>query len=229
MIGFKRFSPYLIVKHLHHRTKEIEESLKQLNTANQAKRNEIANEHALLARSSSTQEQLAAGSKRLKEKLVALAGSQRKLLACLTCQKQITSKLKKLTDEDNSITHNTSLEQASMSHRPTITRPDLPADNGLCMTETSHMTGQGLLQQAQSHSVSVLAQQRPHSDLAEPVPLDTLIQHGFLQPGNGCLSCTLMVCYSNIQRHYCNLGIFSVKIFCRRCMRIKHSKYLLDM
>ena len=169
-----------------------------MNATNQAKRNEIANEHASLSQSSCSQEELAAGSKRLKERLVALAGSQRELLARLSHQKEITSLLNKLTEEDNTVHSTASSELASMSSQSTTRRPNVPADRQY-MNETSHLTGLGLLPQAQSHSVLALAQQRPQSDLAEPVPLDTLIQHGFLQPENGCLSCTLMVCYTNIK------------------------------
>ena len=165
-----------------------------MNAANQARRNEIANEHTVLSQRCCSQEELAVGNKRLKERLMALSGSQRELLACLGRQKEISSKLKKLTDE-NEMSHPISSEQVSMSNRPITGTPDLSADK-LSMTETSHVIGQRLLQQAHSNSASVLAQQRPHSDMAEPVPLDTLIQHGFLQPGNGCLSCTLMVCYT---------------------------------
>ena len=31
------------------------------------------------------------------------------------------------------------------------------------------------------------------SDLAQPVPLEDLIKHGFIKPGDGCLSCVVMV------------------------------------
>lgn len=168
-----------------------------INAANQVERNEIANDHISLSQKFCSQEARSASSQNLREKLVALAGRQRELLACLSHQKEITAKLKKVLDQDNSSSLATESEIAVMSGCPVTDRPHL-LDGRLLEAETSHMAGQGLLQRAQSHSVPVLAQQRPHLGLAEPVPLDTLIQHGFLQPGNGCLACTLMVCYASI-------------------------------
>ena len=38
-----------------------------------------------------------------------------------------------------------------------------------------------------------LLQGKRSSDLAQPVPLDILVKHNFMQPGTDCISCKLIV------------------------------------
>ena len=81
------------------------------------------------------------------------------------------------TTTDTAVT--TTIQATGPKLPPLIQQPD--------PTWSTKSTSQGELLQSQE------AGKLP-PDLAQPVPLDILIRHGFILPGGDCISCSLMVC-----------------------------------
>lgn len=58
---------------------------------------------------------------------------------------------------------------------------------------TQHGEWQQILKQDTVSNADSLLQGKRSSDLAQPVPLDILVKHNFMQPGTDCISCKLIV------------------------------------
>ena len=246
-----------------------------IGAANQREKKNILTDHTLLSQSLS-QLELTEGKEEIKEKLTALAAKQKRLLACLTRQKEITSKLmeintqstllspppplpppsKKLrvaktcgvldqpllmlpsavgpvpvsisqprssshtmyktlpthhipnTDphsqstsvQDNNTNKSSQLSASAAAGRKVRSQliqrePDqsLQRDRPLPNQSLDQPRLNQSLQRDLPHPDQSLQRDRSHPDLSQPVPLDVLIKHKFLQPEKNCISCNLLV------------------------------------
>ena len=201
---------------------QIEAHLKALSLAHQTERKTLATNHATLSGENS-QEEVLKRSQSIRKQLLGLASKQKQLLQCFLCQKELVGRLNMLNYGQETAPHHIGAVTVFKSqgdnatvgalHKLTnIQPPALPDNNqpALSVAATPKQTiitvPPPMKSQAtnQAHSVSanisepfstcpVPAVTRLPSDLAQPVPLDILVKHQFIQPGKGCLSCTLMV------------------------------------
>ena len=96
---------------------------------------------------------------------------------------------------------------ATQQHQPMVTAGNQPMETDaqphLMGVAMSHSQLQQPVSMQQTRGVAT-KQQRPistasrlllHSELAQPVPLDVLVQHQLISPQDQCLTCTLMVAH----------------------------------
>ena len=68
-----------------------------------------------------------------------------------------------------------------------VQRPNPPSSTIVGAPNTTASSSSSHLQQPTAQS------DKSHPDLSQPVPLNVLVKHNFLKPGNNCLSCNLLV------------------------------------
>ncbi len=178
-----------------------------MSLANQAKRRRLAAAHTALSSGTSH----AGTSQAIKDQLLGLASRQKQLLQLFVRQKVVAGKLSELQREhtasqSTTIPPNlTAANGTSISDRArSLGAPlnDTQSNATQCLPMETQLTSHLLLNSTASSTTSLpvppLSHPEPQparlpADLAQPVPLDVLIQHHFIVPEKGSLSCALMV------------------------------------
>ena len=196
---------------------ELESSLKEISTANQMERKRLASAHSTLCR----QSQQSRGGERgsndsLRRQLMSLASRQKTLLQCFKTQRDVAERLARATVLKPQERRENPLCRSGDSRKiirqsaaiPNLVQHLKPQDSGLDKASKSSVQQPVLCPPIDKSVKTVPTQQPPTAStttaststggrsqavLAVPVPLQTLIQHQFIQPGTNCLSCVLMV------------------------------------
>ena len=192
----------------------VETTLKAISQSNQNERKKIAIEHRQALESQGS-------SQLIKQRLISLAEKQRTLLACFTRQKELSTQLhalKSTISQRSSTVSLIDLTASTVEPSRSIPQPPLTAKPGdlkavVSNKEKGHTTTKPhgsetpttIKQQSSNMVKPVSAVQyavssRPlpisgpsSADLAQPVPLDTLIQCNLIRPGKNCITAVLMV------------------------------------
>lgn len=199
------------------KTAAIEQCLKGISAANQTERRRLAEAHASLSRLVSSQEEFIAESQTLKQQLLGLANKQKLLLECFSRQKEIGDLLSQLALPPRETAGSSGVGQAS-TREPSenvisslsslhVSAPPTAVTSGAPVLSSSSAESQ--VDRASSthshhhHPPLSISSQKPTTlsgkaaapaHLSEPVPLATLIKHGFLEPAQNCLSCHILGC-----------------------------------
>lgn len=196
----------------------FEQSLETIGTANQTERKRLAQAHSTLSQRVTSQQELVSESQALQRQLLSLTKKQKHLLECVSRQKEIRAQLTllpKTTATQLAVLPKTIATQLAVLPKTIATQRS--TDTQVTVTEVSQNVQPSMASLHVSTSTlsnrSVLpttaptnVQIRPEvflkpvavkttssADLGEPVPLDTLIKHGFIQPGPNTLSCLIVV------------------------------------
>ena len=188
------------------RLSDVGTALKTISLSNQSERKRIT-EHRQAMEASS-----------IKQQLTSLAERQRTLLACFARQKELSSKLhvlKTAVSQRSSTVPSIDLTASTVQLSKLVpksllaTKPGgmLPGKEKDRQIITNLKGSETIAKQPSSMVKSVPPAVVPtasgaikpglsgptSADLAQPVPLDTLIQHGLLAPGKNCITVVLMV------------------------------------
>ncbi len=216
----KRLTPSTIAEQLLTQAKaqaaSFEQNLESIGTANQTERKRLAQAHSTLSQRVTSQQELVLESQALQRQLLSLTKKQKHLLECVSRQKDIRAQLAVPKTAQLAVPKTAQLaapKTVQLAVPSKITTTQRSTDTR-ATAQNVHPSMASLQVSLSNRSVNLLppttvptnAQLRPEvllkpvavkttssADLGEPVPLDTLIKHGFIQPGPNILSCLILV------------------------------------
>ncbi len=179
-MSFHQSISHVVIMHvvmvLEKKAKQIEKYLKDISLSNQDERKRIAESYSQLNMSDKESSKI---KERLKNQLLALTSRQKLLLSCFTKQKVISKAVTQ--KKEDLIPKETSLQPQ--------TNPMPPPPIDISDDDMQSSSVRDDLSQAVTQSTITTT-----TGYCQPVSLDALVNHKYLQPGKNCLSCVLMVC-----------------------------------
>ena len=177
---------------LYKQAAAIESDLKHISLSNQESRKALASAFSTLSQMQDQQEDMEERKKNLKDQLTSLSCKQKKLLECFVKQKSIMTKLNRLhqtREKAGNVTQGVEdPRKRLLSSMPTTkSGPAEPSASVAAATVISTTATQSTVASAAG------TQPNPHLDLAQPVPLASLVKHGLIKPQKDCFTCALMV------------------------------------
>ena len=186
----------------------FEQSLESIGTANQTERKRLAQAHSTLSQRVTSQQELVSESQALQRQLLSLTKKQKHLLECVSRQKEIRAQLaalpKTIATQLTLHPKTTTTQKKSTDTQTTVTEMSQNVQPSMASlhVSTSTLSNRSVLPTMAPTNVQirpevllkpVAVKTTSSADLGEPVPLDTLIKHGFIQPGPNTLSCLIVV------------------------------------
>ncbi len=174
----------------------------KIGTVNQCERKRLADAHSSLSVQVNSQEEFISRGHSLQQDLLSLTKKQKLLLECVSRQRELRTELTQVTSKPKATSQTNTVRVSTASN---LTQKVLSSMASLKVSSVSSSSQPVLVQVPTKTAVkvhykpavvknSVPSGKTPSSgDLSEPVPLDTLIKHGFLEPGVNILSCLILV------------------------------------